>query len=61
MVTLNCLTLSQLSYLGDGLADLTQCLYLDVYDRSYMKEMLHHPGIEPGSRRWQRRILPLDQ
>ena len=22
---------------------------------------MHHPGIEPGSPRWQRSILPLDQ
>ena len=33
-----------------------------IYGQYKMKtELLHHPGIEPGSSRWQRPMIPLHQ
>ena len=46
---------------------LSSCIEAPTLDPGRLKRVhrsgkgkVHQPGIEPGSRRWQRRILPLD-
>ena len=35
-------------------------IYIYLFFKSYILKIMRLPGIEPGSPRWQRGILPLD-
>ena len=35
-------------------------IYLIITLFNLKDKKMHHPGIEPGTQRWQRRIIPLN-